>query len=321
MRLDTLRDWARDKTRFVKVADYLAFAERFLEFSTEGFQATIISQNEPHYCFWQYRADGHHNITRPINANLMYGPANGREMLMQLMPVLDETRSDTPLAIEQREVIRRSIYTLQQCIGAALDSLPAGEANAARKINGDLFERLVRLLIGGLGIDCVGGNVKVPVKLPEADNESFVVNYQHDLILREDGAIKGIGSVKTSSKDRLDKIFVDKFLYSRLTERDVPHFAICLNDVQRKKTRSENCYGVNATFLSGRFKAYTIRLNPLDGVYYCDLRPNMASDSLLKRHIRTIDCFFCEDLWSFVRRSGDSSAEVQSARIMEGPPE
>lgn len=35
-------------------------------------------------------------------------------------------------------------------------------------------------------------------------------------------------------------------------------------------------------FLPGHFKAYTIKLNSLDGVYYCDIRPNMMRDTLLK---------------------------------------
>ena len=60
--------------------------------------------------------------------------------------------------------------------------------------------------------------------------------------------------------------------------------AIFLNDVQRKKAKKENEYGVSATFLPGHFKAYTVKLNPLDGVYYCDIRPNMLTDSLLSHH-------------------------------------
>ena len=35
---------------------------------------------------------------------------------------------------------------------------------------------------------------------------------------------------------------------------------------------------MSATFLPGHFKGYTIKLNPLDGVYYCDIRPNMQTD-------------------------------------------
>jgi hypothetical protein len=78
--------------------------------------------------------------------------------------------------------------------------------------------------------------------------------------------------------------------------------AIFLNDVQRKgKTPQE--YGVNATFLPGHFKGYTVKLNPLDGVYYFDIRPNMLTDRILKEHIRTFDHFLFGDLWTLLNRA------------------
>jgi hypothetical protein len=51
---------------------------------------------------------------------------------------------------------------------------------------------------------------------------------------------------------------------------------------------------------SGHLKGYTIKLNPLDGVYCCDIRPNMQTDPLLRSHIQTIDHLFCTALWSFL---------------------
>jgi hypothetical protein len=59
---------------------------------------------------------------------------------------------------------------------------------------------------------------------------------------------------------------------------------------------------VNTTFLAGHFKAFTLKINPLDGVYYCDLRLNMRTDPLLSRHIKTIDHFFFGDVWSLISR-------------------
>ncbi len=126
------------------------------------------------------------------------------------------------------------------------------------------------------------------------------MDYQHDLIIKSGELVKIIGSVKTSSKDRLDKIFVDKFLLARLTGKDIPHVAIFLNDVQRKGKRPK--YGVNGTFLPGHFRGYTIKLNPLDGVYYFDIRPDMLTEPILKDHIRRFDVFlFCE-LWTLLDR-------------------
>ena len=80
-----------------------------------------------------------------------------------------------------------------------------------------------------------------------------------------------------------------------------PHIAIFLNDVQRKKTRVDNEYGISTTFLPGHFTEYTVKLNALDGVYYCDVRPNMKTDEFLKKHIRTLDVLLCEDIWNFVK--------------------
>jgi hypothetical protein len=141
--------------------------------------------------------------------------------------------------------------------------------------------------------------VRVPVKVD--GQVEFSMSYQHDLIIKSGNLVKIIGSVKTSSKDRLDKIFVDKFLLARLTGRDVPHVAVFLNDVQRKG-RTPKEYGVNSTFLPGHFKGYTIKLSPLDGVYFLDIRPNMISDSLLQKHIRTFDHFLFGDIWELLNR-------------------
>jgi len=139
----------------------------------------------------------------------------------------------------------------------------------------------------------------VPIKVDGV--EEFAMSYQHDLIIKSGTLVKIIGSVKTSSKDRLDKIFIDKFLLAKLTGTDVPHVAIFLNDVQRKgKTPKE--YGVDSTFLPGHFKGYTIKLNPLDGVYYFDIRPNMLAEPVLRDHIRTFDHFLFTELWSLLAR-------------------
>jgi len=147
-------------------------------------------------------------------------------------------------------------------------------------------------------VDCRAGVVQIPVVVE--GEKLFDMSYQHDLIIDKDDEIRLIGSIKTSSKDRIDKIFIDKFLYNKLTEKQTPHIAIFLNDVQRKNTKKENEYGINATFLPGHFKGYTIKLNPLDGVYYCDIRPNMKTEKILKDHIKTFDNLLVEDIWKFI---------------------
>ncbi len=298
MNITELVEHATNKDNFLTLENYIEFCQKYLDFAASGLQAVIVSQNEQNYCFFQYRQDGHFNITRPINSHLMYSAENGALVNTHFLDILLNARDIAETDENNRAIIRNSIYTLQQTIGATLDALPSGKSNTARKINGDLFERLIRLLLQKVGVDCRSGVINIPVTVDGI--EQFSMSYQHDLLLFQENELKVIGSVKTSSKDRIDKIFMDKFLYSRLTETATPHIAIFLNDVQRKQARRENEYGINATFLSGHFKGYTVKLNPLDGVYYCDIRPNMKSDDFLKAHIRTIDCLFCDDLQGFV---------------------
>lgn len=303
MTLRALVDIARQKENFQSLDAYLDFARRFLAFADNScnLQAVIVAQNEEQYRFYQYKKDGHFNITRPINSDLMLSGDRSDSLKSDFLKAVESAPDIPANDTLQRQLICHAIYTIQQCIGAALDALPAGQSNTARKINGDLFERLIRMLIQRLGVDCTSETIQVPVIVDGV--EQFRMAYQHDLIVKSGEVIKALGSVKTSSKDRIDKIFLDKFLYQRLTGEDVPHVAIFLNDVQRNPARLPNRYSINSTFLTGHFKGYTIKLNPLDGVYYCDIRPNMTTDELLKQHIRTIDHFFCDDLWRFVPRT------------------
>ncbi|HRC72836.1 MAG TPA: hypothetical protein PK880_09905 [Candidatus Competibacter sp.] len=309
MTLTDLVNLATDKSRFYKLDSYVTFCAMYLEYIETGLQARIVSQNESHYQFFQYRQEGSYNITRPLNSRLMYNAELFAAEIQQFGQTFEQIKEGNLPSDHLRENIIRTIYTIQQSIGAALDALPVGMSNQARKVNGDLFERFICLLIGVLNVDCVSGTMQVPVK-DSTGIELFKSSYQHDLLISKNSELKIIGSVKTSSKDRIDKVFMDKFLYSKLTDTDLPHIAIFLNDVQRKKTKRENEYGVSPTFLPGHFKAYTVKLNPLDGVYYCDIRPNMVEDRLLRSHIRTIDHFFYSDLWELLNRRGQNLGEI-----------
>jgi hypothetical protein len=298
MKLDGLVKAASNKGNFTELWHYVEFCLEFLDFvGTPGaIQAEIVSRNETHYRFIQFK-NADFGISRPLNSNLLYTGKVAKTELKKFLQILDALKkNDTQV---NRQIVNRSVYTIQQSIGAALDALPAGKSNTARKINGDLFERLIQLLLVQVGIECTAGVVKVPVKV--AGKEEFAMNYHHDLIIKSGALVKIIGSVKTSSKDRLDKIFIDNFLLAKLSGKDVPHIAIFLNDVQRKGKNPKE-YGVGATFLPGHFKGYTIKLNPLDGVYYFDIRPNMLTENILKDHIRTFDHFLFKELWGFLKR-------------------
>lgn len=287
---------ALDKNYFKNLQGYIDFAQEYLYFADKHLQAVIVSQNENHYNFYQYDEHGNYQITRPINSTLMYKADTfevvGKKYSEMLLSIKD-TKSEL-----ERQILNNVTYTLQQSVGAALDAIEGGKSNYARKLNGDLFENLIRLILIETGLPAKAGVVQVPVVID--GKEEFKMNYQHDLIIENADEIKLIGSIKTSSKDRIDKIFIDKFLYNKLTEKPTPHIAIFLHDVQRKSTKKENEYGISGTFLPGHFKGYTVKLNPLDGVYYCDIRPNMKTEKILKDHIKTFDNLLIDDIWKFI---------------------
>lgn len=220
---------ARNKENFKSLIDYISFAIRYLEFIKDNLQAVIVSRNENHYRFFQYKEDGTYNVTRPINSNLMYGLEEFEKKSKIFLTILNNLKGKGVDSPQNRKILNNIIYSAQQSIGAALDALPADESNVARKINGDLFERFIKLLIVEIGINFKSDTVSVPVKIN--GETAFNMKYQHDLIIQVNSDVKAIGSVKTSSKDRLDKIFIDKFLYNKLTDSKTPTFLIFIPTV------------------------------------------------------------------------------------------
>lgn len=287
-----IMSWVSDKSRFSDMENYIEFAKNYLEFITSELQAEIIAKNETNYKFFQYRRDGEYNITRPINGELFFKLPEYEILALDFINTLKNIK-DIKADVTKRENINRFIYTTQQAIGCALDALPASKTNTSRKVNGDLFERLMKIIMCQMGFIVDSETLNVPI--PQSNEH---MKYQNDIEIKVRGEIVAIGSVKTSSKDRIDKIFLDKLMYNRLTNTNTPHFAIFLHDVQR--AGQEPNYKVGQTFLTGHFKAYTIGLNPLDGVYYCDLRPVMKKDMLLKEHIKSLDYLLCEDVWKYI---------------------
>src|SRR5580692_5825871 len=120
MTLEGLVRQASNKENFTELRHYVEFCRQFLDFiGTPGnLQAEIVSRNETHYRFLQFKGDGSFNVTRPLNYNLLYGKKEAGAAIKQLFRVLAAVRkSDTA---KNRVVVNRTIYTIQQCIGAAL---------------------------------------------------------------------------------------------------------------------------------------------------------------------------------------------------------
>ena len=95
MTLKKLLAKATDKERFSSIEAYVEFAREFLGYVVDHIQATIVSQNEPRYHFWQYQKDGHYNVSRPFNSELMLTRENCDAELSEFVRLLSCIR-DAP---------------------------------------------------------------------------------------------------------------------------------------------------------------------------------------------------------------------------------
>jgi hypothetical protein len=198
--------------------------------------------------------------------------------------------------------INRVVYTVQQSIGSIGDSFD--NPNQSRKRVGQLFENLVKLIIQEIGLECEPRTINLPIP----GYPGYKMSYDLDLVFSRNQAIiaketqfidrsEVVGSVKTTSKDRIDKIFLDKLLLTKLLGRNIPVIAIFLHDVQRAQ-RGDSIFGINSTFKSNHFLGYTVALNKLDGVYYVDPRPEMSTNERLREQIHDFQQFLVRDLWT-----------------------
>lgn len=171
------RDMVRNKAIFTSLEDYIDFAYRFVDFISDSnnIEAKIVSRNENNYRFLQYKKEATFNITRPINYDLYLDADNTSTSFDFFTSVLSDTVRIQELSPKEKELFNKCIYTIQQSIGCALDALPASDNNVAKKINGDLFERLMLLIFKALQFDVNSMSERVTLKnVPD-----FKVNYRN----------------------------------------------------------------------------------------------------------------------------------------------
>lgn len=312
--LHDLQASVQDKSAFVQLGDYLKMSQAFLTYLQSSNPTRIISPSHNHYIFYQYNKNDGYKITRPLNSNLFIeSPDEMKEKFERFITFLGDLKKVQEKIIdnekyknyiESRE-IDKVIYTLQQTIGCVGDSFD--NANQARKRIGMLFEVLVKLIIKELGMECEPRTVNLPIP----NQPGYNMSYELDLVFSKNKAIltsetkflhpsEIVGSIKTTSKDRIDKVFLDKFLLSRLLGRDIKVIAVFLHDVQRA-AKGNSIFGINSTFKTNHFLGYTVALNKLDGVYYIDPRPEMMSNPKLAEQIRDFQKFLLVDLWTLAQ--------------------
>lgn len=303
MSLSPLQEGLVDLDGFAELAHYRSFGAAFLEY-VEAHRPTLIhSPSDPRYRFYQYGEEYRHAITRPLNFDLWVArPGDFRAAFDRMLDALAEAERQPDGASRYAATgeMRRVLYTAQQAVGCVADSL--GNSNRARKRVGQTFERLVLLLVQHAGLDCESRTVVLPVP----GHRGQTMKYELDLVFSRRGVVLAgeqpilpgevVGSVKTTSKDRIDKVFLDKRMLSQLLGRDVPVVAVFLHDVQRAR-RAGSIFGVAPTFKRGHFLGYSAALGALDGVYFVDPRPEMEADATLADRISGIEALLLRDLW------------------------
>ncbi len=300
----------QDKSAFNTLIDYSRLADAFLEYIAKTQPTRIVSPTHTNYIFYQYGEEHGYRLTRPLNTDLFIEQSRMfRNSFERFVSFLQDLRKYQGSILEQQNhkkfieagEVNKVVYTIQQSIGSIGDSFD--NPNQTRKRVGQLFETLIRLLIQEVGLECEPRTINIPIP----GYPGYEMSYQLDLVFSHNKAIVAaetkfidvteiVGSVKTTSKDRIDKVFLDKYLLTKLLGRDVPVIAIFLHDVQRAK-RGESIFGVNSTFKSDHFLGYTVALNRLDGVYYVDPRPEMVANERLSEQIRDFQTFLVRDLW------------------------
>lgn len=310
--VEDLQVSVQDKNAFTALEHYRMLGAAFLTFLAGAKLTRIVSPTPPHnYIFYQYDAARANKITRPLNSNLFIeSPLVFAQAFDRFVAFLADLRKFQEKAAEREGVkaylssneINKVIYTAQQSIGSIGDSFK--DSNQARKRIGQLFERLIKLIILEVGLECEPRTVSVPVP----NHPGYAMPYELDVVFSRNKAVlvsetktihpmEIVGSVKTTSKDRIDKIFLDKYLLTKLLGRNIPVVAVFLHDVQRAK-KGNSIFGIASTFKTNHFLCYSLVLSKLDGVYYVDPRPEMISTERLREQISDFQHFLTADLWA-----------------------
>lgn len=216
---------------------------------------------------------------RPINHKLFLDKKSDFEdSFSRLKEILRKIAQGQPVDQSEKDCIDVTLYTIQQSIGAGLDLLV--NQNSARKHVGNRFEELVKVVFTEIGVV----NKKQVLQIPyETDVGQKIYSCENDLILSPHERVLStnnsldereiVVSVKTTSKDRLGKIFIDKILLEKFVQHPQKVIGIFLNDVQRKEHNN-----ISFTLVSGLFMVYTKFLTRLDGIYYLDPPPNALKE-------------------------------------------
>lgn len=259
------------------------------------------SKRKGHYVIHKSTSAGNTKFLRPINEKLFIADTKLFEERYRQLKLsfqqIKEKKGKNELEEEALKNIDSVVYTIQQALGCGMDLLI--NSNSARKHIGNRLEELMKSIFSEIGIT----NKKVVLKIPyEQEGKTKTYKCENDLILSPYEKVKSsasnidkkeiVVSVKTSSKDRMGKIFIDKMLLQEFVGHEVKVIGIFLNDVQRKKSDS-----ISYTLVSGLFMVYTNFLTKLEGVYYLD-SPPQAEREPYNEHLHLFSELITDHVWA-----------------------
>jgi|GEM_PF-706465 len=282
------------------------------------------------YILYHSISAGTKKFVRPINKRLFImdsthfsGSVEALKLILAKIKNKEKNFTD-----RDKFIIDSTLYTIQQAIGAGFDLL--GDPNSARKHVGNRFEELIKSVFTEIGVPNKKVVIKIPYDtedgeknytcendlilspypdIPSDDQREQVIldlveastelQGANQLVLTpeaDEEAQKYINtkeivvSVKTTSKDRMGKMFMDKILLEGFVKHDLKVIGIFLNDVQRKGENS-----ISYTLVSGLFMVYNKFITKLHGVYYLDTPP-AADKEPYNKHIKKFSILITEDI-------------------------
>lgn len=282
------------QTKKINITEFRDITRRVLEYM----QAVITDENEyKGYRLCRSESAGTKKFIRPINIELFIN--SYQDFLLQYrryIEIIDRLKNGyRDFSADDLHVVDNVTYTMMQSIGIGLDLLT--NPNSARKHIGNRFEEFIKLLFSELAIT----NKKIVLKIPY---ESGTYSCETDVVISPYQTVKSdsmnidpaetVIGVKTSSKDRMGKIFIDKLLMEKFVDHELNVLAIFLNDVQRKENEK-----VSFTFVSGLFRVYSKFLTTLTGVYFIDI-PAIAKKEPYNHYVFPFSQLITKDIWKIV---------------------
>jgi len=289
------------KSRKSSLEEFKEITTRSLNYFKEIITTRVTKGN---YIIGSSLSAGTIKYIRPINTNLfLFEEEDFVKGFNLFIEILDKLKAgEKEFSKYNYETVDKVSYTILQSVGLGFDLL--GEPNSARKHVGNRFEEFIKTLFLYLKISSKKIILKIPYETESGTRyyrcETEIVLSPYDLVKSTNSNIhpnETVVSLKTTTKDRMSKIFIDKILMERFVKNPVKVIGISINDVQRKDKNQ-----ISTTFVSNLFMVYTEFLTRLEGYYYIDI-PVKATSSPFTNHIFPFSKLIIEDIWTFIRTS------------------